>query len=429
MSLWDRLRERIGLGGDERPPAEPTPDARPEEGPSDADVIRGGAFVATPKRDEELAALALLGEPGGPSVEEGIALLRRVRGTTRETEALSRALEASSPPAPVLVACAEMLAARGETKRAIELLARTTSPEALLLSADLHAAEGDLPRAIGAIERVLAKQIDAPGARERHARWVEALGVGRRERRHLDEATVVTSRASQGPFRLVREVARGGAGTVYEAEDELLGRRVAFKIYHGEGGDRAAIEREIRLFARLAGRGVARVFDAAPEAGWMALEWVPRGSLRDLLRGGRAADLAPVAAWARPLTVALARLHREGFVHGDVKPANVLLREIDDPVLTDFGITRRVGDPQEGGSAGYLSPERLAREPASYLDDVYGFGRILEDVLEHASDPAASFWNQVVVACLGPASHRPMDGAQLATLVGADLGLASRSAA
>lgn len=428
MSFWDRLKSKVGIGEASAPEPSKAPPAPPPR-PADEDVIRGGAFVAKEAPDEELVALAKSGEASGPSVDEAIALLRRVRGTTRETEALSRALEATELPAPVRVACAEMLAARGETRRALELLSRATTVEALLLSADLHAAAGDLPRAIGAIERVLAKQIDTPGARERHARWVEAFGVGRRERRHLDEATVVTARASQGPYRLLREVARGGAGTVYEADDEVLGRRVAFKIYHAEGGDRSAIEREIRLFARLAGRGVARVYDAAPDAGWMALEWVPRGSLRDLLRAGRVDEVLPIASWARPLAVALARVHRAGLVHGDVKPANVLLRDLDDPVLTDLGITRPIGEAQGGGSAGYLSPERLAREPASPLDDVYGYGRIIEDILEKGGEPRASFWHQVVLACVGAATHRPMDGAQLAALVGADLGVAPRPAA
>ena len=421
MSLWDRFKSKLGVG---RAPLDQRASAvriAPVEVQVDEAVLLGGAFVDKSERDEELSALASVGEPEGLGVEAAIGLLRRVRGTPRETEALTRALEANDAPPAVRVACAEMLAARGEESRALDLLARVTSVEALLLAADLHAAAGQLPRAIGAIERVLARQIDTPGARERHTRWVLALGIGRKERRHLDEATIVTARSSQGPYRLLREVARGGAGTVYEAEDDVLGRHVGFKVYHGEGGDRSAVEREIRLFARLSGRGVARVFDAAPDSGWIALEWVPRGSLRDVLLRDTAAELSPIAAWARPLAVALARVHREGFVHGDVKPANVLLRSVDDPVLTDFGIAKQVGEAQVGGSPGYLSPERLGGEASSCLDDVYGFGRIIEDVLERLDDPQRAFWEKVVHVCLGPASHRPMNGAQLAALVGADM--------
>ncbi len=421
MSLWDRFKSRIGVGVAPAETAAIGARVDPVLPPEDERVLLGAAFVDKSGRDEELATLSLVGEPDGPAIDTAIGLLRRVRGTPRETEALSRSLEAKNPPAAIRVACAEMLSARGEDQRALDLLAGATTAEALILSADLHAARGQLPRAIGAIERVLARQIDTPGARERHARWVAALGIGRKERRHLDEATIVTARASQGPYRLLREVARGGAGTVYEAEDEVLGRHVGFKVYHGEGGDRSAIEREIRLFSRLAGRGIARVFDAAPDAGWMALEWVPLGSLRDLLRGGRGQELSPIASWARPLSLALARVHRDGLVHGDVKPANVLLRSASDPVLTDFGIAKRVGESQIGGSPGYLSPERLGGEASSCLDDIYGYGRIIEDVLETVPDPQQAFWEKVVEMCLGPASHRPMNGAQLAALVGADM--------
>src|SRR5262249_44783968 len=158
------------------------------------------------------------------------------------------------------------------------------------------------------------------------------------EVRKLDEATVVAARQAGGPFRLLREVARGGAGVVYEAEDAVLGRRLAFKLYHGRGADRAVLEREARSAAALAGPGIMRVFDAAPGEGWPALEWVARGSVRDVLRTGDLTPLAPVARWARPLARALARVHAEGLVHADMKPANVLLRQPHDPVLGDFGI-------------------------------------------------------------------------------------------
>ena len=269
---------------------------------------------------------------------------------------------------------------------ALRVLEGSSSTAGLVLAADLHAASGQLARAVGTIERVLARDLGAPGARERHQRWSQSLGYTRREVRRLDEATVVTARAPKGPFRLLREVARGGAGAVYEAEDELLGRRVAFKVYHGRGADRAQLEREARLTAQLGGPGVLRVFDADPEEGWLSLEWVPRGSLRDILRTGSTELLAPVGRWARPLARAVARVHAAGLVHADVKPANVLLRQPHDPVLGDFGSARRAGAPGDGGSPGYVSPERLAGRGSHPRDDVYGYGRVLEDVLHRLDD-------------------------------------------
>src|SRR5262249_3030791 len=134
------------------------------------------------------------------------------------------------------------------------------STAGLMLMADLYASLGQLPRALGAAERVLGREIDAPGARERHQRWRAALGATRADAGRLDEATTVAPSAARSPFRLLREIARGGAGAVYEAEDELLGRRIAFKVHHGGGRDRAYLEREARLTAALAGPGVVRVF-------------------------------------------------------------------------------------------------------------------------------------------------------------------------
>jgi serine/threonine-protein kinase len=378
----------------------------------------------------QVQRLARAGLPDGPTVDEAIAVLRQVRGTVLEATAVNWALRGVGTriiPEPVRVAVADILAARGDDQGALRLLEGTSSTPGLILAADLHAGSGNLARAVGTIERVLARELDAPGARERHQRWGAALGYGRRPTRRLDEATVVAppTGAAAGPFRLLREVARGGAGTVYEAEDDVLGRRIAFKVYHGRGKDRALLEREARTAVALAGPGVLRVLDADPAQGWLALEWVARGSVRDLLRTGDLGPLSPIGRWARPLARALARIHAEGLVHADVKPANVLLRQPQDPVLGDFGIARRVGSPSEGGgSAGYLSPERLAGRPADPRDDVYGYGRILEDVIHRLEADGQTGgdlapFQALALVCIGadpPAEGGPgpiTDGAEL----------------
>lgn len=411
MSLLGKIRSLFhrpaALAAEAIDPPEP---AAPEPAPQ-ADP--GGAETPFP-----VLRLGQLGQPAGPSTEEAITLLRQVRGTVAEAAAVTGALRALGPRGgaePVRVACADILAARGDERSAIAALEGVSSTEGLVLAADLHASSGQLARAVGAIERVLARDLDAPGARERHQRWSAALGYlpARGPARRLDEATVVAPAATGAPFRLLREIARGGAGAVYEAEDESLGRKVAFKVYHGRGRDRELLTREARLLAALEGPGVMRVFDADPAQGWVALEWIPRGSLRDMLRTGDLAWLSPVARWARPLSRAVARVHAEGLVHADLKPANVLLRRPDDPVLGDFGLARPIGSPAEGGSAGYLSPERLAGRDSHPRDDVYGFGRVLEDVLHRLDAPADDPLRAFALTCLGPDEERPADGAEL----------------
>lgn len=427
MSLWSRVKRGLGLGGPERTIDEaPPPDSEREAPPAPDerdDLLREPAPGAEDMDD--LERLGRVGLPRGPSADEAIAILRRVRGTAREHAAAAKILQAFAErpvPEPVRVSGASILAARGDEAGALRVLEGARSAPALVLAADLYAATGQLARAVGTIERVLAREIDAPGARERHQRWSAALGITKAAPRRRDEATVVTATPAGAPFRLLREVARGGAGAVYEAEDEVLGRRVAFKVYHGRSSDRASLEREARLASKLAGPGVLRVFDADPFEGWIALEWVPRGSVRDVLKSGQAAALAPIGPWALSLARAIARVHEQGHVHADVKPANVMLRRADEAVLGDFGIAQEIGAPGAPGSAGYVSPERIAGRASDPRDDVYGYGRILEDVLdrlEEEEEDAAehAVWRRIAQLCIGPDETRPADGRALLGVV------------
>lgn len=436
MSFWSRLKARLGGGSEEDDGG----------GASLAEVAPSGGAPATPieadarpaeegggSGDAEIVALSRVGLDGGPSAGEAISIVRRARGTIREADAVAAITKATSDrsiPDDVRVACADILAARGDEASASAILEGVASTSGLVLAADLYAASGQLPRAVSTIERVLGRELDAPGARERHQRWRAALGVSIPKAGRLDEATIVAANPEGGPFRLLREVARGGAGTVYEAEDEILGRRVAFKVYHDRSSAEGPWSREVRAAAALAGPGVVRVLDAAPSEGWIALEWIARGSLRDLIRAGDVGALSPIARWATPLARALSRVHAAGLVHADVKPGNVLLRQLNEPVLSDFGIARPRGAAGEGGSPGYVSPERLSGAAMDPRDDIYGFGRILEDALHilvtprggplvEQPAPSASGagdvaqWRSLADRCMGPLERRPVDGADL----------------
>ena len=435
VSFWQRVKRGLGIGAADGGAGDgggEAADAAGEEARSSEPAEEETPTSKAPDGSNEVERLGRIGASGGPSMEEAIALLRRVRGTVQEHAAATKILQAIAEravPEPVRVSCADILAARGDEAGALRVLDGTRSTPALILCADLFAATGQLARAVGTIERVLARSIDAPGARERHQRWSAALGVTKTVGRQRDEATVVTATPQGAPFRLLREVARGGAGSVYEAEDEALGRRVAFKVYHGRASDRAVLEREAKVTSLLAGPGVLRVFDADPFEGWLALEWVPRGSVRDLLRSGQAATLAPPGRWAVSLARAIARVHEQGYVHADVKPANVLLRRPDEAVLSDFGIAQPMGAPSAPGSAGYVSPERIGGRACDPRDDVYGYGRILEDVLTRFEEGAEAtpelvqdveelaVWRKISLLCIGPDETRPADGRALLGVV------------
>ncbi len=380
----------------------------------------------------ELERLRRVGRGGGVDVAEAVAVLRHHQGSARQTRVLGALLEGLTDDPlldPVRVACATLLDERGDRDEALRLLGPSRSVPGMLLAAELFAATGNLPRGVSMIERVLARDIDAPGARERHEAWSARLGRDTAREADDDGATVVAPEATTTSFRVLREVARGGAGTIYEAEDELLGRRLAFKLYHRAEQDYDQIEREAHTAVRLAGPGILRIYDADLTRGWLATEWIPRGSLRELLRRGRIDEVFPLARWLPRLVAALERVHGEGLVHADVKPANVLFRSLEDPVLSDFGVCVAAGTPSIGGTPGYMSPERLDGGPAEPSDDVYAVGRIIEDVLgarddagldtstRSATEDEARHYAKVALSCLADASRRPVDAAALARML------------
>ena len=400
MGIWDRLRK-----GNE-------PEAK-------AVVPPQSTHPREPRPGEQsrIDWLARAGDADGPSIDDALTSFRHLRSTPEEGRAIDALLAraAARPlPEPLVVAIAGALVDRGERTAALNSLARATSSTALLMSADLRAEEGDLAGALALSERVLLRDFDHPGARERHKRLREAMGFtdARRGAAESQGVTVVASEPDS-PFRLLREVARGGAGAVYEAEDRELHRKVALKVYHHPERDRAQLTYEARVAAVLAGPHVVRVFDVDPDHGWLALEWASLGALREHIRGKDRDALVPIERWALPLAQALSRAHAAGWVHNDVKPANVLLRARGAPLLSDFGIARRVGEPSPPGSLGYVSPERLAGRASNARDDVYGFGRILEDVLDvTGEDPR---WQAIAAACTGPDAQRPADARAVVT--------------
>jgi serine/threonine-protein kinase len=405
VSFWSKL---IGKR-DSQPPHIDEPVAAETPG----DVALGAEAAHVPKEEHaptEIEVFAQCGLPGGPSVDDALATLRRIRSTQDEgaaLEAIAHAAVDHAVPEPLLVASASALVDRGEASRALDLLRNATTPSALLLSSDLEAERGDVPRALSLVERVLLRDIDHPGALERHRRHRASLGLAPHHRLEPALSTVVAAEPDS-PYLLLREVARGGAGAVYEAEDRELGRHLALKVYHEPTRDRDQLLHEVKLAVALSGPGVVRIFDVDPDHGWIALEWAPLGALRERLRANDTQALLPIERWLLPLARGLARVHDAGLVHLDVKPANVLLVSPSSPVLADFGVARRAGQPSPPGSMGYVSPERLAKKPADFRDDVYGFGRILEDVLDTLGTPKDRVrFLPFAKLCTGPFEARP----------------------
>ena len=376
--------------------------------------------TASVSGNDDVDRLIKVGLAEGPTVSEALALFAALRKTPTEARAvaeLTREATLRALAEPILLALATALVDRGEIDTAAFVLQNTTSAPALVLRADLAEMRAEVPSALSLIERALLIDYDHYGARERLRRYRAQLGYASDAKSEIQGATIVT-REPDAPFDLLREVGRGGAGAVYEAVDRELGRHVALKIYHHPERDRAQLTHEATVAVSLAGPGIVRVFDIDPEHGWLALEWAALGTLREPIRSRNASLLVPVDRLAIGLAQALARVHAAGWVHHDVKPGNVLVKKSGEVLIADFGTAARIGQPSPPGSLGYLSPERLAGRSSDSRDDVYGFGRILEEVLDTVGSVQNSRIRALASACTGPDEARPADArAVLACLV------------
>jgi serine/threonine-protein kinase len=191
-----------------------------------------------------------------------------------------------------------------------------------------------------------------------------------------------------GRYRLERELGHGSMGEVWLAQDIELERPVALKLLAPDA-DRARFEREARAAAALGHPNVTQIYDYGDAGGrpFMALEYLPGGSLEDKLSAGRPLDDAETAAIAAQLAAGLGHAHAEGLVHRDLKPANVMFGDSGRLKIADFGIARLSGAgtlTEAGtllGTAAYISPEQAEGQPATPASDVYSFGVILYRML------------------------------------------------
>ena len=202
-----------------------------------------------------------------------------------------------------------------------------------------------------------------------------------------------------GDYLLTRFLGAGGTGKVYRATHEPTGEFVAVKyLRKGLNADAAAVRRFRRGCAAAAAmgaageRGVLRVrgVGRTPARGWFAALDLARGpDLQALLEDGPV-DPADAARWALALAETLARCHAAGVLHGDLKPANVLLSESDrssaEPLLTDFAPPPIAPDDRFGpavaafGSPAYCAPEQADPRrwgPPGAAADVWGLGATL----------------------------------------------------
>lgn len=239
-------------------------------------------------------------------------------------------------------------------------------------------------------------------------------------------------------YLVLRSIGAGGCGEVLSAFDPVLDRNVAIKILRGDGGRAAALLREARTLAKMNHPNIVAIYDAGvtQEHPFLAMELVTGSDLHGWLRSEEPREPGDVLTMVLRAGEGLAAAHEAGIVHGDIKPANILIGD-GRALVTDFGVAVWDAGAQEAetdddeprlvGTPAYMAPEQYRGTQADARSDQFAFCQTAWEALfgdaayraqtsveftdEAAPDPQVSI----------PSHRRITSAAELASLEAAKL--------
>lgn len=213
-----------------------------------------------------------------------------------------------------------------------------------------------------------------------------------------------------GRYQVLETLGTGAHSRVVRGFDPLIDRAVAIKLFSPElarGDGRSRFLREARVVGQISHPSIITLHDIGVEESsltpYLVMELVEGQSLEKILSKG-SIPFPTACNWAAHVAVALAVAHRRGIIHGDVKPANILITSDNRVKLTDFGMARLAshdtGDTSLLGTPAYWCPEQIHGRPQDARSDIFSLGVVLYEMLTgispFAGDSLQSVCNHVL---------------------------------
>jgi hypothetical protein len=222
----------------------------------------------------------------------------------------------------------------------------------------------------------------------------------------------------QGRYEFLETLGTGATSRVDKARDTLIGRTVALKTFlhgFGSGDTQKQFLREAQIIGRLAHPYIVGLYDVGTNAEgvpYFVMEYVDGRTLEKVLDDGPL-PLEKAVLWATDLAAAIARAHRAKVIHGDIKPANILITREGQVKLGDFGIARFATQVSNSGvlmgTPAYLSPEQIQGNAQDTRSDLFSLGIILYQmttgVQPFSGSSVSAVCAQIVAIMPPPPSH------------------------
>ncbi len=189
-----------------------------------------------------------------------------------------------------------------------------------------------------------------------------------------------------GKYKVLSTIGSGGFGTVYLAEDTWIDKKVALKVPHRQGADFGELLREPRLLASLNHPNIVTILTAEKQENvfFIVMEFVPGETLEAILARRGALDVTTALDYTCQICNAVDHAHRQGVLHRDLRPSNVLVTEAGLLKVADFGTSRFLEIAAHGttviGSPPYMAPEQFEGK-AVFASDLYSLGVTMYQML------------------------------------------------